>query len=112
MKKRMLRRYYFVRIFNDIGPCSLIPVFQQIHNICITFMQCWANDAGLTLYKWYTNVLYLLGSNSYNSKPMTDYTVTMFNIISCVCVCFQIIVLPNSIYVSIGKLDNSGLKTS
>ena len=36
---------------------------QQTQNICITFIQCWTNveDVGPTLYKCYTNVLYLLG---------------------------------------------------
>ena len=34
-----------------------------VRNICITFVQRWANveDVGPTLYKWYTNVLCLLG---------------------------------------------------
>ena len=38
-------------------------VTQKTQDICITFIQCWTNvfDAGLTLYKCYTNVLYLLG---------------------------------------------------
>ena len=35
-------------------------------NICITFVQCWTNveDVGPTLYKFYTNVLCLLGTSS------------------------------------------------
>ena len=34
---------------------------QQTQNICITFVQCWSNveDVGTTLYKCYTNALYL-----------------------------------------------------
>ena len=39
------------------------PAPQQTQNICITFAQCWTNveDVGPTLYKYYTNVLCLLG---------------------------------------------------
>ena len=36
---------------------------QQTQNIYITFIQCWTNveDVGPTLYKYYTNVVCLLG---------------------------------------------------
>ena len=36
----------------------------QTQDICITFVQCWTNveDVGPTLYKCYTNVLYLRGN--------------------------------------------------
>ena len=42
---------------------------QQTQNICIPFVQCWTSveDVMPTLYKWYTNVLCLLG---YNTLPM------------------------------------------
>ena len=41
-------------------------ITQQTQNICITFIQCWTNveDVGPTLYKCYTNVLCLLGTES------------------------------------------------
>ena len=40
-------------------------------NICITFIQCWANvqDVGPTLYKYYTNVLCLLGRITHCHPP-------------------------------------------
>ena len=33
--------------------------WEQTHNICITFVQCWTNvkDVGPRLYKCYTNVM-------------------------------------------------------
>ena len=36
---------------------------QQRQTICISFIQCWTNvkDVGPTLYKWYRNVMCLLG---------------------------------------------------
>ena len=42
---------------------TFINTSQQTQNICMTFIQCWANveDVGPTLYKCYTNVLCLLG---------------------------------------------------
>ena len=43
-----------------------IYIFIIKQNICITFIQCWTNveDVGPTLYKCYTNALYLLGSHT------------------------------------------------
>ena len=45
------------------GQCDSSPT-QQAQNICITFVQRRPNvfDVGPTLYKCYTNVLWLLGS--------------------------------------------------
>ena len=48
---------------NNIYLFSFLPVLSwQTQNICITFIQCWANvdDDGPTLYICYTNVLCLL----------------------------------------------------
>ena len=51
-----------------------IVTAQQTQNICITFIQCWTNveDVGSMLFKYYTNVLCLLGASaisySYYSK--------------------------------------------
>ena len=44
-------------------PSSFICIPSKHKNVCITFVQCWANveDAGPTLYECYTNVLCLLG---------------------------------------------------
>ena len=40
-----------------------LSLAQQTQNICITFIQCWINvgDVEPTLYKYYTNILCLLG---------------------------------------------------
>ena len=45
------------------GEVNRHQIFQRTQNICITFIQCWANveDIGPALYKCYTNVLCLLG---------------------------------------------------
>ena len=45
----------------------------QTQNICITVVQCWTNvgDVGPTLYKFYTNVLYLLGSRVFRDDPIS-----------------------------------------
>ena len=45
-----------------ISADSVSPA-QQTQNICITFVQPWSSveDVGPTLYKYYTNVLCLLG---------------------------------------------------
>ena len=41
---------------------TLFMYTKQTQNICITFVECWTNveDVGGTLWKFYTNVLYLL----------------------------------------------------
>ena len=53
---------------------TLIQPSQQTQNICITCIQRRPNvfDVGTTLYKWYTNVLCLLGYHClYNISPST-----------------------------------------
>ena len=54
---------------------------QQIQNICITFVQRWTNvfDVGLTLYKYYTNVLCLLGVQDKTTR-MAGFTWLMSTI--------------------------------
>ena len=49
-----------------------ISISQQTRNICITFIQCWANveDVGPTLYKCYADVSCLLG---YTERTMAVY---------------------------------------
>ena len=47
---------------------------QQTQNICITFLQCRTSveDVGPTLYKWYTNVLCLLGCVLNRSRTLIN----------------------------------------
>ena len=46
---------------------SIYKPTQQTQNMCITFVQRRPNvfDVGPTLYKWYTNILCLLGYRAY-----------------------------------------------
>ena len=57
--------YYSVKMTLYICDLAIVheAMSQQTQNICITFVECWANveDVGPTLYKYYTNVLCLLG---------------------------------------------------
>ena len=63
--------------------------------MCVTFVQCWSNveDVGPTLYKYYTNVLCLLGMLVYSdpgdvmvasgtskqaSRPVNFYDAELF----------------------------------
>ena len=61
-QKGLLQFIWRWRIVQNKTNFSLITP-QWTQNICITFMQCWANveDVEPTLYKCYANVLCLLG---------------------------------------------------
>ena len=45
---------------------------QQTQNICVAFMQCWANvkDVGPSLHKCYTNVFCLLGNRVHDTRKI------------------------------------------
>ena len=49
---------------------------QQIQNICITFVQCWTNVEYVetTLYKCYTNVLFLLGRQNWPKLSLKSFS--------------------------------------
>ena len=53
---------------------TMVVTAQQTQHICITFIQCCANveDVGSTLYKCYTNVLWLLGILPPRPRLWTD----------------------------------------
>ena len=55
------KRCFYPRVLIDFIQTYVhwLPSTQQKQNICIKFIQCWANveDVGPTLYKCYTNVM-------------------------------------------------------
>ena len=70
-------------------PCEKLLPSQWTQNICITFVQCWANvdDVGPTLYKCYSNVFCLLGCRARISQQDWDWfwlKIMVFNIKSIV----------------------------
>ena len=59
--------FHFISFLKLLDPKHVLicPVnTKQLYD----FMQCWTNveDVGPTLYKWYTNVLYLLGRRTFS----------------------------------------------
>ena len=61
------------------------PTPQYTQNICITFVQSWANveDVGPALYKCYTNVLCLLSSLSMLVGIGYDLIIPKFKCLIC-----------------------------
>ena len=59
-----LLRIGFAQTLQVMETPMLMPS-NKAQNICIIFVQCWTNveDVGPTLYKFYTNVLCLLGAD-------------------------------------------------
>ena len=47
----------------SLPPQTTLTTSQQTQNICVTLIQCWTNvkDIGPMLYKFFTNVLFLVG---------------------------------------------------
>ena len=87
--KNNFRHYIERSLYNNaVFFTNYLILTPATQNIWITFVQCWTNveDVGPTLYKWYTNVLCLLGYC--RAKPKGSICMLTFHVIRyCILVC-------------------------